>query len=87
MPWQVQSNPPFWKVWCIMLVLSRKLRESIVIADDIVIHFLRSHGNRIEIGIEAPRDVLVLRSELCDDGSASVTQRMASKKGRIGEPK
>lgn len=48
-----------------MLVLSRKLKESIVIADDIVIHFLRSHGNRIEIGIEAPRDVLVLRSELC----------------------
>ena len=69
-----------------MLVLSRKLRGSIVIADDIVIHFLRSHGNRIEIGIEAPRDVLVRRSELCDVEPNAI-KNLQKGEGWIGKPK
>ena len=64
-----------------MLVLSRKLRESIVIADGIIIHFLRSHGNRIEIGVEAHHDILVLRFQLCDEKPPE-HKVLATRKGR-----
>ena len=47
-----------------MLVLTRKLDESIIIGDDITITILKVKGNAIRIGIEAPRDVRVIRSEL-----------------------
>jgi carbon storage regulator CsrA len=56
-----------------MLVLTRKLDESIRIGDDIKITVLRIKGNTIRIGIEAPRDVRVVRSELTF-GEASSTQ-------------
>ena len=47
-----------------MLVLSRKLDESIKIGNDIKITILRVKGNTIRIGIDAPSDVRVIRSEL-----------------------
>lgn len=47
-----------------MLVLTRKLDESLRIGDDIKITVLRVKGNTVRIGIEAPRDVRVVRSEL-----------------------
>jgi carbon storage regulator CsrA len=47
-----------------MLVLTRKLDESIRIGDDIKITVLRVKGNTVRIGIEAPRDVRVVRNEL-----------------------
>lgn len=46
-----------------MLVLSRKVGEKIV-AGDVTIIVTRVHGNRVTLGIEAPRDVPVLRGEL-----------------------
>lgn len=47
-----------------MLVLSRKSDETIVIAGDIRITVLSVKGNRVRIGIEAPRDMPIRRSEL-----------------------
>ena len=47
-----------------MLVLTRKLDESLRIGGDIKITVLRVKGNTVRIGIEAPRDVRVVRSEL-----------------------
>ena len=47
-----------------MLVLSRKLNQSIVVGDNIKIHVLKISGNSIRIGIEAPNDVKILRGEL-----------------------
>jgi carbon storage regulator len=47
-----------------MLVLSRKPGESIVIDDRIVITVVQIGGGRIRLGIEAPREVPVLRSEV-----------------------
>jgi carbon storage regulator len=47
-----------------MLVLSRKVGERIRIAGDIVIVVTAIQGDRIKIGIEAPRSVRVLRGEL-----------------------
>jgi carbon storage regulator len=47
-----------------MLVLSRRPNESIVIGDDIVLEIIRVRGDRIWLGITAPAEVRVLRSEL-----------------------
>lgn len=47
-----------------MLVLSRKEGESIYVGDDIVVHVCRISGNRVQIGIEAPDDMRIRRSEL-----------------------
>ena len=47
-----------------MLLLSRKLDEKIVIGDDIEITVLGIRENTVKLGINAPRDMLILRSEL-----------------------
>lgn len=47
-----------------MLVLSRKVGESVVIDGGIVIRVLAVRGGRIRLGIEAPADVTVRRCEL-----------------------
>ncbi|KAA5545140.1 carbon storage regulator [Roseiconus nitratireducens] len=47
-----------------MLVLSRKAGEKLVIGDDVVLTINRISGNRVAIGIEAPRDVRIVRGEL-----------------------
>ena len=47
-----------------MLVLSRKIGEAIVIGDGIVVTVTRMANNRVTLGIDAPGDVRVLRSEL-----------------------
>lgn len=47
-----------------MLVLSRKLNESIVIDNDIFVTVLRVRGNTVLLGIEAPREIPVHRQEL-----------------------
>ena len=47
-----------------MLVLSRKESEQLLIGDDIVLTINRISGNRVAVGIEAPRDVRIIRGEL-----------------------
>ena len=47
-----------------MLVLSRKQDQDIVIGDNIRVRILKIKGNTIRLGIEAPRDVKVIRGEL-----------------------
>jgi carbon storage regulator CsrA len=47
-----------------MLVLSRKVDETICIGDSIRIQVVEIHGNKIRIGIEAPTHVRVMRGEL-----------------------
>jgi carbon storage regulator len=49
-----------------MLVLSRKSLQSVTIGDDIRITVIRLEGSQVRIGIEAPRDVRILRDELVD---------------------
>jgi carbon storage regulator len=49
-----------------MLILRRKLDESITINKDIIVKVLRIDGNSVEIGIEAPQVVRIKRSELDD---------------------
>jgi carbon storage regulator len=47
-----------------MLVLSRKLNESIVINYDIVVTVLSVKGDRVRIGIDAPGEIPVHRQEV-----------------------
>ena len=47
-----------------MLVLGRKLGQKIVIGDDIVIQVVSIDGNKVRIGITAPKDVPVNREEI-----------------------
>ncbi|WP_153557515.1 carbon storage regulator [Roseimaritima sediminicola] len=54
-----------------MLVLSRKEGERLVIGDNVVITVNRISGNRITLGIEAPRDVRIVRGELQPKDQAS----------------
>lgn len=49
-----------------MLILTRKLGESIRIGDDITLTVLSVKGNQIRLGVDAPRDVEVHRQEIYD---------------------
>ncbi len=49
-----------------MLVLSRKVNQSIVIGDDVRIVVIAIERDQVKIGIEAPRDVTVQRSEVSE---------------------
>ena len=47
-----------------MLVLTRKRNESIVIGDDIELTVLSVAGEKVRMGIQAPRDIPVFRKEV-----------------------
>jgi len=47
-----------------MLVLTRKSNQSIMIGDDIEVSVLAIMGEKVRIGIQAPRDVPVFRREV-----------------------
>ena len=49
-----------------MLVLSRKKNESIVINDDITIVVVEIRGDKVRLGVEAPKEVPVHRREVFD---------------------
>lgn len=50
-----------------MLVLSRRVGESVVIGDDVVVTVLEVRGDLIRVGIDAPRHVSVHRRELLEE--------------------
>jgi carbon storage regulator len=47
-----------------MLVLTRREKESIVIADRITVKVVKIRGNRVRLAVEAPKEVRVRRTEL-----------------------
>jgi carbon storage regulator len=47
-----------------MLILTRKIGESLVVGNDITITILGVKGNQVRVGIKAPRDVAVHREEI-----------------------
>ena len=47
-----------------MLVLTRKLNQSIAIGGDVVITITALSANQVRIGISAPKEVVILRTEL-----------------------
>ncbi len=76
-----------------MLVLTRKGNQSIMIGDDIEVSVLAIMGEKVRIGIQAPRDVPVFRKEVYveiqqeqgDPGKAAREEVDAALKGLGGE--
>jgi carbon storage regulator len=50
-----------------MLVLARKLDESIVIGDNIIVKVISVDKGVVKLGIEAPSSISIVRSELLED--------------------
>jgi len=48
-----------------MLVLSRKPGERILIGDNVTVTIVRIGPNNVRLGIEAPRELNIVREELC----------------------
>ena len=49
-----------------MLALTRKKGESIIIADDIEVKILEIKGDKVRLGIEAPKNISIYRKEIYD---------------------
>lgn len=61
-----------------MLILSRKVDEAILLGDGISLKILGIDGDRIKIGIQAPRDMKIMRAELVEEVKASNSEAVLS---------
>ena len=68
-----------------MLILTRKLNESIVIGDLIHIKVTKIEGDTVKIGIEAPKDIPICRTEIYQ-GAAPGTLKACQIKSLRSEP-
>ncbi len=64
-----------------MLILSRKTEETLMIGDNIEIKIIEIVGDRVKIGIEAPKNLSVIRGELIKETAEANV--MASKNSSI----
>jgi len=70
-----------------MLVLTRKANEQIQIGDNVVITILQVKGQLVRVGIEAPREIRVLRSELPRADEAPFENPMTEPPNRVDHAK
>jgi len=57
-----------------MLILTRRVGESLIIGDDVVVNILGVKGNQVRIGVDAPKEVPVHREEIYDKIQAEKDQ-------------
>lgn len=60
-----------------MLILSRKVGESLLIGDQIEVKVTEISGDRIRIGITAPKEYKIMRKELCQTMESNVAASSA----------
>ena len=61
-----------------MLILTRRIGETIHIGDDVTVTVLGVKGNQVRIGVNAPEDVSVDREEIRDSKARGEHPRKAS---------
>jgi carbon storage regulator len=66
-----------------MLVLTRKINETIIIGENIRVTIMALHGRQVRLAIEAPREVTIVREEL--DRRPGQAPRVSSR-ARSGRP-
>lgn len=67
-----------------MLVLSRKPGERILIGDNIAVTIVRIGPNTVRLGIDAPRELNIVREELCH-GSADAAEGVEPRKVAVAD--
>lgn len=68
-----------------MLVLSRMRDESVMIGDDVEIIIVDVRGDKVRLGITAPKDIPVHRREIYDAIQREKTQKEADKEAKEQE--
>jgi carbon storage regulator len=74
-----------------MLILTRRIGETLRIGDDVSVSVLEVHGNQVRLGISAPKTVAVHREEIyqriAEEGrGASSAQGARRVSGRVSKP-
>jgi carbon storage regulator len=68
-----------------MLVLTRKLNQSIMIGDDIEVTVLAIAGDKVRIGIQAPREIPVFRIEVYREIKEQTMAAGSSERAEVDE--
>ena len=67
-----------------MLVLTRRINESIMIGDNVEVIIVEIEGNQVKIAIDAPKDIVILRKEVENSKMKSIFSTFfKNKKNRI----
>ena len=68
-----------------MLILTRRVGESLMIGDDVTITVLGVKGNQVRIGVKAPKEVAVHREEILDRIAESSNFKVGDQPHRASE--
>ena len=60
-----------------MLILTRRVGESLMVGDDVTITVLGVKGNQVQVGVNAPKDVAVHREEILNRIEESAPREVA----------
>ena len=58
-----------------MLILGRRVGETLKIGEDVSITILSIKGNQVRLGVNAPKDVAVHREEIAEHAKSEATER------------